>query len=187
ASSTALTCFAGRGLSSTRLPLAIEVRTRLKPAASTMADGSVTGSLPVPPALTARNKATKAVMARLWHGRPGRAAPGQTHAVYRRDRGSSFRAVRCRENGGSPPIRLHADVMTRVWRYGSIAGGCRGRPMARWRGQFMGVEMAVTVVVPGLETPRQSRAEPGTGNWRGSPARQLVGAQGLIAIAIHRI
>src|SRR5690606_3103617 len=93
----------------------------------------------------------------------------------------------CRENGGSPPIRLHADVMTRVWRYGSIAGGCRGRPMARWRGQFMGVEMAVTVVVPGLETPRQSRAEPGTGNWRGSPARQLVGAQGLIAIAIHRI
>src|SRR5450830_879777 len=63
ASSAALTWASPWPLSNTTLPLAIYVRTAVKPAPSHMLFSSVIGNLPVPPTFTARKRATKVVMA----------------------------------------------------------------------------------------------------------------------------
>src|SRR3546814_8799493 len=75
-----------------------------------------------------------------------------------------------------------------TWRCGSTALGCRRRLLTRRRGQFLGVEIAIAVVVPGFEHLRQLRAERGAGDGLGGAIRpRFVAAQYLVVIAVHGV
>src|SRR3546814_9285649 len=74
-----------------------------------------------------------------------------------------------------------------TWRCGSTDLGCRRRLLTRRRGQFLGVEIAIAVVVPGFEHLRQLRAERGAGDGLGGAIRpRFVAAQYLVVIEIGR-